>query len=155
MKSRAIIEIPAGSKEKIEIKDGKPVLDRMLPIPCPVSYGYIPSTTAPDGDAIDVFVLSSEQLDTLSDVDVNLVGLFSCTDNGVQDDKFVAVLKGEKYSELELLKNLTQIGHFLLNYKTGFVINFYKTIDSPRKSIAEHAKDIIKENWELLKRLKD
>jgi len=125
MKSKAIIEIPEGSLEKIEIKDGVPKIDRILTIPNPVAYGFIPDTLAEDGDALDIFVISNKLLNTSDEVEVKIVGAFKCTDQGVIDNKLVAVMSNEKTDDLTILKNLAQIGDYLLNYKPGFVINGY------------------------------
>lgn len=128
MKIKAIIEIPENSKEKIEIKNGVPVVDRLLSIPVPANYGYVLDTLAEDGDALDIFVISNHILKTAQVTEVTLVGLFKCTDQGIQDDKLVGVLSEDKFDDVTILKNLAQIGHYLINYKPNFVVENYRDL---------------------------
>lgn len=128
MKLKAIIEIPENSKEKIEIKNGVPVVDRLLSVAIPANYGYIKDTLAEDGDALDIFVLSKNALKTAQEVEVNVIGIFKCTDQGIQDDKLFAVLSTDKFDDVVIFKNLAQVGHYLINYKPGFVVEGYRDL---------------------------
>ena len=47
---KAIIEMPKGTRYKLELKDGVLVLDRPVKEPVPHNYGYIPGTLCGDGD---------------------------------------------------------------------------------------------------------
>ena len=66
----AVIEIQKGSKMKYELdKDtGMLELDRILHTSThyPSSYGFIPRTYADDGDPLDVLVLCSEILKSMT-----------------------------------------------------------------------------------------
>lgn len=128
MKIKAIIEITEGSKEKIEIRDGRPVLDRMLNRSCPAYYGYIPGTLAEDGDSLDVFVLADRPLKTCDTVSAKIVGIFTCIDNGIKDDKLVAVIDGEHHTEIGIWKQTVAIGDYLINYKPGFKVECYNNL---------------------------
>lgn len=129
---KAIIEIPQGSTKKIEIKDGIPMVDRMLSIPCPFSYGFIPGTMCEDGDALDVFVLSNKYLDTLDEVEIIPIGMFKCTDQGLGDDKMLAKTK-DYHNEAIYLKEMVKVGMYLTKYKEGFKVNDYKRLDKTFK----------------------
>ena len=58
MRFHAVIEIPAGSRNKYEIdhESGEIWLDRHLFVAMtyPLDYGFIPETLAEDGDPVDV-----------------------------------------------------------------------------------------------------
>lgn len=130
MKLKAVIEIPEGSQDKIEVKDGVAKVDRIVTIPYPVNYGFIPDTLAEDGDPLDIFVISKNPLKTLDNVDVTVLGVFQCTDQNIADDKVFATLSDEKFDYITLMNNMAQIGNFLLNYKEGFKVNGYKSLNS-------------------------
>ena len=59
-----VVEIPAGTRNKIEYDETLGVfrLDRTLysPVEYPFEYGFIPSTLGGDGDPLDLLVLTSE-----------------------------------------------------------------------------------------------
>ena len=58
--------------------------------PWPANYGYIPETWNPaDEDALDVLVISTDPLETGSEVNVRAVGLLLRPDG---DDKIIAIL---------------------------------------------------------------
>ncbi len=118
---KAVIEIPAGSQLKIEQDKatGYFKVDRLLPMPCPHNYGFIEGTMAPDGDALDIFILG-ERLPTSTTLDdYELYGYFSCLDNGVQDDKLVGVPRDRQYDTWEMV---LEVGHYLRRYKPGFEV---------------------------------
>ena len=136
---KAVIEIPEGSTDKIEIKDGKAVVDRKLDQPVPVSYGFIPGTTAEDGDALDIFVISNKMLNTFDEVEVTIVGMFKCTDQGIQDNKLLAVISGEKTNGL-LIVHMSKIGNYLMNYKEGFEVQEYKEFKN-KKEVSKYIEE--------------
>lgn len=128
MKTTAIIEMPAGTKDKIEIKDGIPMVDRTLDIEVPVAYGFIPNTLAEDGDPVDIFVLSSTKLKTNMETTVTVLGVFDCIDNGEEDHKLFGVIDKYLFTEDEIFQHVVNVGHYLLNYKAGFKVNGYSSI---------------------------
>lgn len=125
MKLEAIIEIPANSNYKYEIKeDGELILDRVISMTVPFNYGYIPQTMCDDGDPLDIFVVSQDSIFPKTKVKVSVIGGFTCTDNGHQDDKLVGILIGEEesYTGYELSDAKSFIKLYLENYKAGFVV---------------------------------
>src|ERR1700676_3263845 len=96
-KIRAIVEMPMKSNYKYEVNKttGALRLDRPISRSVPFNYGYIPHTVCLDVDPIDLFLVSRYPIPPLTEVDVQLVGVFKCTDNGVSDDKLIGTLGGE------------------------------------------------------------
>lgn len=119
---KAIIEIPKGSYYKYEIdkEDGSICIDRVIDIPYPQNYGFIPNTLAPDGDALDVFVISDHPIACLAKVSLDVIGLIRMNDNGISDNKLVCKIKGDL--EREWVDSVIQIQHFLLSYKRNIEI---------------------------------
>ena len=100
----AVIEIPAGSAEKlqydpatntfpIDLRNGVPRVIRFLPYPA--NYGFIPGTKmhkqeGGDGDAVDVFVLCGA-LPSGTVLEVEAIGIIELLDAGERDDKLIAL----------------------------------------------------------------
>ncbi len=91
----AVIEIPKGSQCKYELDKhtGLLRLDRVLYTSThyPANYGFIPRTYADDGDPLDVLVLCSMQLYSMTLVDVYPIGVMRMIDGGKSDDKIIAL----------------------------------------------------------------
>lgn len=91
----AIIEIPKGSRAKYEIdKDsGLIKLDRVLrgSMMYPLHYGIIPQTLFDDGDPLDIMVLMQVTVVPLTLVSCRVIGVMRMIDQGVGDDKILAV----------------------------------------------------------------
>lgn len=118
MKLTALIEIPEGSKYKYEISSNNVRLDRILNQRIPVNYGYFPnSAIQKDGDKLDVFVFSNEPIPQNVYCNVYIIGGFKCEDNGIQDDKILAVLEGE-----DIYTNIFAVEQYLNTYKNGFKV---------------------------------
>jgi inorganic pyrophosphatase len=118
----AIVEIPCGSMYKYEVnkESGQLTVDRHLPHPLPYNYGYIPNTLHEDGDPLDVCIIGCYPIYPLAVVKVVLLGAFKCIDNGVSDDKILAVVSGENWSDEEIM--IEKVKHYLSTYKEGFVV---------------------------------
>ncbi len=90
----------------------------------PANYGFIPRTYADDGDPLDVLVIASEKIRTMSLVRCYPIGVMTMTDNGRLDDKIIAVPFNDPnyniYHELDELAPhiLAEISHFFSVYKT-------------------------------------
>lgn len=118
---RAVVEIPAGSDEKWEvkrdgvlrwdIKDGRPRHVKYLGYPC--NYGMVPRTLlgrelGGDGDPLDILVLGPS-LPRGTVVPVRPLGLIHLVDAGDKDDKIIAVpadsplAKAKDLAELDAL----------------------------------------------------
>ena len=119
MKILAQVECLKGSKLKYEIDNQKRlVLDRVISIPFPAAYGSIPSTIAPDGDPMDVFIINLPKgVKRGAFVMVRFVGIIRMTDNGVQDDKLLAMVEGGE--DFQLITAAKVISDFLKAYKSG------------------------------------
>jgi len=123
----AVVEIPAGSRNKYEIdKDsGLFKLDRVLysAVHYPGDYGLIPQTLHQDGDPLDILVVIKEPTFTGCLIDVRPVGVMWMLDRGEPDDKILAVpvndpLHGDVHDIADLPKHLLkEIVHFFLVYK--------------------------------------
>lgn len=138
---KAIIEMPMTTKFKYEQDKttGLLKLDRTLELPIPFNYGFIPSTLAEDNDPLDVFVVSIDPIFPLTILDVELVGILKCTDNGTVDNKIVAHIKDDWITKVawENLNPLKEITYYLKNYKQGFIVNEYCDIIEAQKIIKE------------------
>lgn len=90
-----VIEIPKGSKVKYELDkaSGLMKVDRILfsSVVYPANYGFVPQTYCDDDDPLDVLVLNSEPVQSLSVLRARAIGLMRMDDSGKEDDKLVAV----------------------------------------------------------------
>ena len=91
----ARIEISKNSNIKYEFdeKTNLLILDRVLPNSnsFPYNYGYIPNTLAPDGDPVDIILLSSHQILPGCIIKIRIIGGIETTDEHGQDDKIICV----------------------------------------------------------------
>lgn len=124
----AIIEIPLKTKNKFEIdkKTGKIKLDRVLysAMTYPAEYGYLDETLSPDGDPLDILVISSEATFPGCIVPARIIGYLHVVDNGYEDYKLISVVNCDpRYDDINNLEDLSsftleEIKDFFLNYKT-------------------------------------
>jgi len=123
----ALIEIPKGSKNKYEVnkKTGKIKLDRVLysAISYPAEYGYIENTLSPDGDPLDILVLTSEATFPGCMIDAKIIGYLNTIDSGDEDNKIIAVnVNDPRFSFIEDIDQvnphtLREIENFFKTYK--------------------------------------
>lgn len=123
----SVIEIPKGSKMKYELdkKTGMLKLDRVLYTSThyPANYGFIPRTYAEDGDPLDVLVLCSESIFSMSIVRCYPIGVISMLDNGAIDDKIIAIpFNDPTYNSYRDISELPrhifeEMSHFFKVYK--------------------------------------
>lgn len=123
----AVIEIPRGSKVKYELDKTYGVLkvDRILhsSVIYPANYGFVPRTYCPDYDPLDVLVLSSEPVIPLSMLEASAIGAIRMRDEGLEDDKLIAVHKGDpafsEYTDISQLPRHIgrEIRRFFIDYK--------------------------------------
>ena len=124
---RAVIEIPKDNTNKFEYDKQLHVfkLDRNLhsPVHYPGDYGFIPSTLSDDGDPLDVLVLVPTGSFPGCVQEVRPIGLLEMLDQGVLDEKVLAVGKNNprytnvwNYTDIypHMLKEIT---HFFSIYK--------------------------------------
>ncbi|TQD34877.1 inorganic diphosphatase [Haloflavibacter putidus] len=119
---QAVIEIPAGSNQKIEYKKdtNRFVVDsinkqaRVIDfLPYPGNYGFIPGTYSNpknngDGDALDVLVLS-ESLASGTLIEIKPIAMMRLLDEGEKDFKIIAVPlnKNLRTMQLDSFENLS------------------------------------------------
>jgi inorganic pyrophosphatase len=157
----AVVEIPAGGVNKIEYdkKLGIFRLDRPLfsPVHYPGDYGFIPSTLAEDGDPLDIIIMVVQPTFTGCLVEARPVGMLEMLDQGVKDEKILAVASGNPvYQEV---RDYTDVySHVLLEIAHFFSI--YKDLEGKRTKMdgwqsADSAKQVIEASHQrYLDRLK-
>jgi inorganic pyrophosphatase len=128
-----IIETPKGSRNKIkyDASSGKFKLSKVMPegMLFPYDFGFVPATRAPDGDPLDVLVLTDEPLFPGCLVECTLIGAIKAEQkekghrNRNRNDRLIAVAtQSLLYSETKTLadvnpKILEQIEAFFINYQ--------------------------------------
>ncbi|OHA60189.1 MAG: inorganic pyrophosphatase [Candidatus Vogelbacteria bacterium RIFOXYD1_FULL_46_19] len=122
-----IIEIPKLSRIKYELdKDtGLIHVDRVLysPMHYPTNYGFVPQTLWPDGDPLDVLVMSHEPFVPGCLVKARPIGVMEMTDDGDSDAKVLSVpIKDPRYNYVKDITDLDthtleEIKHFFKVYK--------------------------------------
>ncbi|MFC5473809.1 inorganic diphosphatase [Paraherbaspirillum soli] len=125
-----IIEIPMNAdpiKYEVDKESGAIFVDRFMgtAMHYPCNYGYIPQTLSPDGDPVDVLVITPFPLFPGVVVRCRPIGVLKMSDEAGQDAKLLAVpvdkvlsiythwQKPEDMNELRL----KQIQHFFEHYK--------------------------------------
>jgi inorganic pyrophosphatase len=132
----ALIEIPEGSRSKYEVDkpSGLLKLDRVIysSFHYPVNYGFIPRTLARDNDPLDILVLCSQSIQPLCIVEANVIGNMQMMDNGIPDDKIIAVAaKDPSVNHYTRMEDLPQ--HFLLELRNFF--EQYKVLENKKVEI--------------------
>ncbi|PLY40085.1 inorganic diphosphatase [Janthinobacterium sp. ROICE36] len=125
-----IIEIPMNAdpiKYEVDKESGAIFVDRFMgtAMHYPCNYGYVPNTLSPDGDPVDVLVITPFPLIPGVVVRCRPIGVLKMTDEAGEDAKLLAVpvdkvlsiyshwQKPEDLNELRL----RQIQHFFEHYK--------------------------------------
>lgn len=122
-----VIEIPYGSQNKYELDPdtGALFLDRVLYSSefYPFNYGFIPSTKAPDGDALDVAVLLTNPVPPMTVVKCRGIGMIKKIDSGDQDNCVIAVpVSDPRFNDILDISDLpehkiTEMTDFFASYK--------------------------------------
>jgi len=123
----ALIEIPLGSKNKYELdkSTGRIRLDRVLyaAMIYPAEYGIVENTLAPDGDPLDILVISSDPTFPGCIVPARVLGYLDMEDGGKLDYKLISVVDCDpRYHDVTELDQLSpfvlkEIANFFSNYK--------------------------------------
>ncbi len=121
------IEIPMASdpiKYEVDQETGDICLDRFLDTAMyyPTNYGFMPDTLAPDGDPLDVLVLSPYPLLSGCIAKCRVIGVLRMIDEEGEDHKILTVPIGDYYDDYTDLENvprrlLSCIRHFFEHYK--------------------------------------
>ncbi|HSJ65654.1 MAG TPA: inorganic diphosphatase [Gemmatimonadaceae bacterium] len=132
----AVVEIPAGSRNKYELdkESGLIRLDRVLysAVHYPGDYGFIPRTLAEDGDPCDVLVLLNEPTFPGCQIDARPIGVLRMLDRGEPDDKILAVPSHDPfYGEYFDIADIPQ--HYLREVEHFFGI--YKDLEGKRMEV--------------------
>ena len=144
-----VIEIPLDGINKYEYDKTLHVfrLDRNLfsPVHYPGDYGFIPSTLSDDGDPLDVLVLVPSPSFPGCVQEVRPIGLLEMLDQGVLDEKVLAV--GKNNPRYTNVWNYTDIYPHMLKEITHF-FSVYKDLEGKRVEIkgwhdAAYARDHI------------
>ena len=146
----ALIEIPAGSKNKYELDKATGLLrvDRVLfsAVHYPANYGFIPRTLAEDEDPLDVLVLGQEPVVPLCIVDARAIGGFRMVDDKGIDDKILCVhVNDPAFRDYREQRELPQ--HIVAEMKRFF--EDYKALEGKVAAVgeelsAEQAREIIR-----------
>ena len=161
----AMIEISKGSKNKYELdkETGRLKLDRVLftSTHYPQNYGFIPLTYSRDYDPLDVLVLCSEDILPMSFVECKPIGIMTMIDNGLPDDKIIAVAVSDpfykNYQDISELPEhiMAEIKHFFQVYKTlegkDTSVDEFRDREEAEKIIQEALDDYNKEVLPYLK----
>jgi len=145
------VEIPQGSSIKYELdkESGVVFVDRFnyTAMSYPFNYGFIPGTSAEDGDATDVLIISSYPVQSGCVIPSRPIGLLEMEDEAGIDTKIIAVptVKVDPFyghiqdiSDLdEAIKN--KIKHFFDHYKEIEPGKWVKTKDFKSKQDAYDA----------------
>ena len=122
----AIIEIPAGSRNKYEVdhETGRVFLDRVLftSFEYPTDYGYFEGTLGLDGDPLDVLALTEIPVFPGVGVKVRPVGQLNMSDEAGVDTKIIAVPDDPRFDHIQDIEDVPQelrdrIEHFFTHYK--------------------------------------
>ena len=123
----ALIEIQLHSKNKYEVdhETGKIKLERVLyaSMVYPAEYGIIEHTLAPDGDPLDILVISDNPTYPGCYVPARVLGYLEMIDGGKIDYKLISVIdcdpRYDSYHDLKELPAfiLKEIKNFFDNYK--------------------------------------
>ncbi len=146
-----VVEIPQGSRNKYEYDKDLNIfrLDRALhsAIYYPGDYGFVPQTLAEDNDPLDVLILVEQPTFPGCLVVARPIGLLKMIDDGVPDDKVLAVPVGEPaykgiHTQAQIFPHtLRTISHFFETYKTlegkQTTTQGWQDAASARRSVAE------------------
>lgn len=149
-----VIEIPAGSNNKIEWnrKLGVMQLDRVEPqlFAKPTNYGFIPQTLDEDGDELDALIITDTPLPTGIFIEAKVIGVMKFVDDGEVDDK-VVVVPADDRNNGNAINTLADLPQQLIN-QIEFHFNHYKDLKKAGTTKVEswgdidEAKAVIKES---------
>jgi inorganic pyrophosphatase len=141
---KIIIEVSKNSNIKYEYDKEKNclVLDRVLHNTnvFPYNYGFIPNTLSPDGDPVDIIVLSEYSLVPGIICDVKIIGGINTIDEAGQDDKIIAVLSDKTDSNSMDINNISDIGENMLK-NIRYFLEHYKDNETNKYIIVKEYYD--------------
>ncbi|MBQ8197670.1 MAG: inorganic diphosphatase [Clostridia bacterium] len=142
-----VVEISKGSKQKYEMdkRTGLLRLDRILYTSThyPANYGFIPHTLAEDNDPLDVLILCSESLNSMSLVKCYPIGVIVMNDNGAVDEKIIAIpFADPNYNTYKSIHDLPE--HIFEEMRHFFQV--YKQLENKHTSV-----DVVADKEEAIK----
>ena len=139
----AFVEIPRGGRVKYEIDKDSGYLraSRVLygAIHYPANYGFIPQTLDDDGDALDILVLSQEDVQAGALVSARVVGVMPMVDQGEVDDKIIAVMIGDPM--FDGVRTLDDLAPFRMNEIMRFFGDYKALEEKDVRVAAPHGLD--------------
>ena len=139
-----VVEIPAGSNQKIEWDRKNKVmrLDRVEPkiFAKPTNYGFIPQTLDEDGDELDVLLVTDDPLTTGIVVEAKVIGVMKFVDDDEVDDKVVAVPADDRNTG-NAVSTLEDLPKRLIE-QIEFHFNHYKDLKKPGTTKVENWSDV-------------
>ena len=123
----AVIEVPAGSRNKYEYEPELKavVLDRVLPanIRFPGNYGFVPSTVGADGEPLDIMVAAYDPVFPSCVVKARIIGALEIAEEGGPEHNIFAVPEGDsRFDDIVTLddlpeQSLLEVEQFFVAYK--------------------------------------
>jgi inorganic pyrophosphatase len=129
---QVIIETPKGSRNKFAFDEKQKIftVKKVLPagMSFPYDFGFLPRTTAPDGDPIDVLLLMDEPAFPGIAVRARLIGIIEGEQIEGKDtkrnDRLLAV--AEMNHEYAHIKNLKDLPKKFLRELEEFFVNYHR-----------------------------
>lgn len=84
-------------------------MDRLLAssFEYPINYGFIPRTLGPDGDPLDILVITHSPVVPLTLITCRVIGIMGMTDGGIADDKIIAVAERDvSVDHIQMIQDL-------------------------------------------------
>lgn len=132
-----VVEIPAGSSTKYEIReDGLVYADRFqsMPVVYPANYGAIPRTLAGDGDGLDAMVFTREPLHPGTLVRFRPIGVLRMLDGGEPDEKLIGVPVSSVDPTYDAIRDITDLPAIERERIEAF-FRVYKDLPAGRKVV--------------------
>lgn len=135
-KVRVKIEIPNGSNVKYEINKDTGVIevDRIMKMPLPYNYGFVPDTLWDDGDPLDVILIGNFSLHPGVELEATPIAVVLMHDNGESDYKLVCAVGDEDFNDYREV-----ICSFLETYKQGVEIKGTTQLKREIKKVVERS----------------
>jgi len=110
---KAVVEVEKGSPKRAVLDDDFNVLRyREVSASYPFAYGFILNTSSEDGDGIDCYILTDNQLEVGTIIECVPIGLLEVFENEEVDCKIVCIIKDDDFRFEQ--EHTEQIKRFIL-----------------------------------------
>lgn len=110
---KAVVEVERGSSKRALIDSRLKIIKyREVSAPYPFAYGFILDTSSEDGDGIDCYILTNQQLEAGEIIDCVPIGLLEQFENEEVDCKIITILEEDDFRFEQ--EYIGQIEHFIL-----------------------------------------